>query len=441
MATIVPGLFGKSSADVAADTQKKIDEYLAVSRMRSGPGSGKRQLGASTGILLGQALKGLFDLKTPQEIEAIKNKDMNAYFNQLLDDETRKDPGKYYSLAAEVANKFGEYDKGNQLTEMALDKGADYQYKQSQIKNNELQGAKTQLEVNALKAEELGMVANGFLTAYDKATDDSTRDKVWNNVLTTLDKKGIDTTIPKELPMDQRSTYLQSLVDGSENSATRFKNTKLALDTKAKYDKMEQDAVFNKTRFDLMDQKMQLMATLQREGIASREKISLENAINGIDKQIRLLDVNYSWKSQSEASSKVGTKESDMNTRKYLSETVGLDDKDIPKALLDFNSVYKSNLDQKDMDPKSPNYLKPKYSPTEAFNMTQKLIESKVGKDKTWFGLGSKTTYDNTPTTSAKTTPVATDAPPVNLLKEGANTAFDNGQVWSLKDGKPIRVK
>jgi hypothetical protein len=90
------------------------------------------------------------------------------------------------------------------------------------------------------------------------------------------------------------------------------------------------------------------------------------------------------------------------------------------------------------MDPKSPNYLKPKYSSIEAFNMTQKLIESKVGKEKTWGGLGSKTTYSNPPTI----TPAAsTETPPVNLLKEGANTAFDNGQVWSLKDGKPIRVK
>lgn len=441
MATIVPGLFGRTSQEVAADTQKRIDDFLTISRMNRGPGSGKRQLGASSGILIGQALKGLFDLKSPEEIEAIKAKDMNAYFNQLLDDETRRDPGKYYSLAAEVANKFGEYDKGNKLTEMALDKGADYQYRQAQIKNQELENTKDQLQVNALKAEELGMVANGFLTTYNKATDDATRNKVWNNALTTLKNKGVDTTIPSELPMDQRSTYLQSLVDGSENSATRFKNTKLAVDTQVKYDKMEQDNKINAAKLELTNQKMDLMAMLTRERISSNEKIALENRLNGIDKQLKGLDISSAWRSQGEASSKVGTKESDMNTRKYLSETVGLDDKDIPKALLDFNSVYKSNLDQKDMDPKSPNYLKPKYSPIEAFNMTQKLIESKVGKEKTWLGLGSKTTYSNTPTTTTKQPSVSTDTPPVNLLKEGANTAFDNGQVWSLKDGKPIRVK
>lgn len=438
MATIVPGLFGKTSVDVEAETQKRIDDFLNVSRQRTGPGSGKRQLGASSGVLLGQLAKGLFGVKNAEEQAAAKNEDMAKYFNQVVDDETRKDPGKYYSLAAEVANKFGDYTRGDQLTQIALDKGADYQYKQSQIKNNVLEGTKKELEVNALKAEEIGMVANSFLTTYDKATDDTTRDKVWNNSLTTLKNKGIDTTIASELPTDQRSTYLQSLVDGSENSATRFKNTKLAVDMDFKNKKLQQEADYNGKKLDLMDQRMNLMAILQREGISSRERMNAENALNGLSKQLQLLDVNKSWTAQAEASSKVGTKESDMNTRKYLSETVGLDDKDIPKALLDFNTVYKTNLDQKDMDPKSPNYLKPKYSPIEAFNMTQKLVESKVGKEKTWGGLGSKTTYSNTPTT----TPAAsTETPPVNLLKEGANTAFDNGQVWSLKDGKPIRVK
>ena len=132
MATIVPGLFGKSSADVAAETQKRIDDFLNVSRQRTGPGSGKRQLGASSGVLLGQLAKGLFGIKNAEEQAAAKNEDMAKYFNQIVDDETRKDPGKYYSLAAEVANKFGDYTRGDQLTQIALDKGADYQYKQSQ---------------------------------------------------------------------------------------------------------------------------------------------------------------------------------------------------------------------------------------------------------------------------------------------------------------------
>ena len=33
------------------------------------------------------------------------------------------------------------------------------------------------------------------------------------------------------------------------------------------------------------------------------------------------------------------------------------------------------------------------------------------------------------------------DAPPANKLKEGINTTFKNGQVWTLQGGKPVRVR
>ena len=32
-------------------------------------------------------------------------------------------------------------------------------------------------------------------------------------------------------------------------------------------------------------------------------------------------------------------------------------------------------------------------------------------------------------------------SPPVSLLKEGVNTTFANGQVWTLQNGQPVQVK
>ncbi len=37
--------------------------------------------------------------------------------------------------------------------------------------------------------------------------------------------------------------------------------------------------------------------------------------------------------------------------------------------------------------------------------------------------------------------PTATNAPPANLLKEGIQTTFKNGQVWMLQNGQPVQVK
>ena len=39
------------------------------------------------------------------------------------------------------------------------------------------------------------------------------------------------------------------------------------------------------------------------------------------------------------------------------------------------------------------------------------------------------------------TSPAGTALPPISALKEGHETAFENGQVWTLKNGKPVQVK
>jgi hypothetical protein len=42
---------------------------------------------------------------------------------------------------------------------------------------------------------------------------------------------------------------------------------------------------------------------------------------------------------------------------------------------------------------------------------------------------------------SAKPAAAASSSPPVDLLKEGVETSFKNGQTWTLKNGKPTQVK
>ena len=37
--------------------------------------------------------------------------------------------------------------------------------------------------------------------------------------------------------------------------------------------------------------------------------------------------------------------------------------------------------------------------------------------------------------------PISNDAPPASLLKEGFGTPFENGQIWTLRNGQPVRVK
>ena len=48
---------------------------------------------------------------------------------------------------------------------------------------------------------------------------------------------------------------------------------------------------------------------------------------------------------------------------------------------------------------------------------------------------------ENFQTAPSNFSPAPVAAPPVNMLKEGHITTFDNGQQWLLKNGKPQKVK
>lgn len=56
-------------------------------------------------------------------------------------------------------------------------------------------------------------------------------------------------------------------------------------------------------------------------------------------------------------------------------------------------------------------------------------------------GIMPQNTPQQTPTPNrTKPNKRASNAPPINLLKEGVNTHFANGQTWTLKNGTPVQV-
>lgn len=66
------------------------------------------------------------------------------------------------------------------------------------------------------------------------------------------------------------------------------------------------------------------------------------------------------------------------------------------------------------------------------------LKDEKAGQVDRLKELLGKTTTKTTETTKATE---EAGSPPVNLLKEGIQTTFKNGQVWTLRGGKAVRIK
>jgi len=54
---------------------------------------------------------------------------------------------------------------------------------------------------------------------------------------------------------------------------------------------------------------------------------------------------------------------------------------------------------------------------------------------------GSVTGGASGPVAGKTGTPPQTPPPPTSLLKDGVNTTFKNGQVWTLQNGKAIQVQ
>lgn len=65
----------------------------------------------------------------------------------------------------------------------------------------------------------------------------------------------------------------------------------------------------------------------------------------------------------------------------------------------------------------------------------------KVRPDAAAPATSSPATPSAKPAPGGKPAAAPSSTPPINLLKEGVETSFKNGQTWTLKNGKPVQVK
>ena len=107
------------------------------------------------------------------------------------------------------------------------------------------------------------------------------------------------------------------------------------------------------------------------------------------------------------------------------------------------NALYGASL--------TPGETKAWEATTVDISMTPSMIERRMKERAALIEAKRKTTVenlgkanfnvDNFQAAPTNFSPDAIVAPPVNMLKEGHITTFDNGQQWLLKNGKPQKVK
>lgn len=303
MATIVPGLFGRTSQEVAADTQKRIDDFLTISRMNRGPGSGKRQLGASSGILIGQALKGLFDLKSPEEVQAIQNEDMAKYYNQVADEETRRDPYKAMSLAAEVAEKFGRDQDAVKLRAEAFKVGEEQKIRNLDLNIKQNQLVTSDLEVKNAKLEDASRYVRGALVQIENNKDPAKVSAILNTTLTNLSKLGSkDAEVALQLPQEEQINYLKAQVEMAQSTKddvneklkeAQISNTLLKTNLTNSYNlqELERKRTKDKNEIRIKDERTAIL----KENAANKTAENKKDALKFFDTKIKDLRKDNSF--------------------------------------------------------------------------------------------------------------------------------------------------
>lgn len=381
MATnIVPSLFGLTQQQVRqqqlAEDQQFAKDYMST---QSTPYARERAyLGATVGSGLVRGVASLFGLKTGAEQKASAMDEALKVATQGMSPEQRGNRALVMSKVADVLASNPNFQReafeatmqAAQFAKEDTEAAADVAYKQGLTEYYGMLKIDKVAEQESKKLERQGQVAFGALNSLNRSKDPANQTKIWENALDALKKQGLDVSTLKDLPWEERTNALESIVDSSETSATRVKAE--VAQTKADYNKLvlEERARHNQAIESLTEQKMVLQEKLTDEKISSAERLATINKVNGIQAQMDRLDKTNAWRTQGQFTSQIGTKEFDKNVKGYLREELGLGDKDIAKALPAFNAAYGKYLGEKNED----GY--PKYDNQTAMNLAKKEIES-----------------------------------------------------------------
>jgi acetolactate synthase small subunit len=392
MADIVNNLFGLPSNQVRLqeEQQRNLFGQQLASSYEDPTERGNAQRGAMLGNAIVNFGSRLFGLETPE----LKRATALESIMQQTQQEFGSDPVTLYPQLAKRLNAAGfsreamQVDQvGQEFKRNMLKEQSDIDYKQSMADYTDVLRANQEAALESKRLEQQGQVAYGALQAYKSITDPSGKERVWNTAIDALAKKGLDVESLRELPFEQREATLNSIVEGSDSSATRAKTEIAELTNAFKMQKLEQDTAMKQQANDLKAAIANLQAEVQKERIGSAREVALSKQIDTFGNQLKLLTIKEKNDTQAGYASLIGTKEFNKDIAAYLKNDVGLEDvNQIKTATNEFNTLYKNYLGQKDADGL------PKYDNVTALNMAKKDIESKVETKKGRF-FGSSTEY------------------------------------------------
>lgn len=427
---IVGTLFGPTPEELQKEERLLQQQYL----MNASRVSPSYSAGAGLGSFLGGLFNDITGRESPEVAKAKRVQQVLSGVTQELSDEDRANkPLVMSKVATAFANDPMLQQEAMQATLLSaqyakedLESKTNVAYKDALIKSAEE-------SVDRKNISTAYNVGQGLKALLNSNVDPEKFDMAFNSSVEKLKKKGIDTSFLEQADNIEDKVagvdYLISL-GTSEKGRT-------SADIAAQKAGVQERLLQYKKIIDDEKLKMQKYGIDSREGIAAKGRIAaMERAIvtaNGANTRLEATEKNiFTRERLAERRSEVQSLDTEFQTKldiKMLSEDFGLPIKDATTSVKNYQAKVKDYLNMKD-----PDGL-PLYSVAKAQDMARQEFASGIKPAKGFFG---KPSYEKGTT---ETPVVASDAPPANLLSEGKQTTFKNGQVWTLKNGKQTRVK
>ena len=342
--SVVGSLFGPSPEDLRRE-RMQTDAIMSQNAARISPYYGA---GYNVGMALGRGVEALFGLQDPSMKRATAMSQALQVAQESLPAEQRGSKAALFSKVAEVLGESPDFQReALEAQVMAKDFGMEEESKAITMEYNKALTARQNIEIEQEKRDQQGSVAYGAMKALDKAKDPAAQTKIWENTLTALGQKGLDLEVVKDLPWEERKTFLESVVDSSMTGKERLAQDKLQAEMQFKLSEQARKEAHDRMMANIAERRDEMRWQISQAQIAGADRralFNLEAQAKKLDDSLLKMQEGFRLETRKTAVNKVGLTESNKSVRSYIAENYDIDPKEAAKNVEVANNYIRANL-------------------------------------------------------------------------------------------------
>lgn len=437
MADIVGSLFGLSVPELQAQRRQRMldeNEQFALMQAKNSPAPGMTYNQAMLGRSLGQAIGGaLFGVQDPM-IERART--VEGVLKGVMDSLTPEERNSKASVFSKLSEAFAKNPATQKEAVQAAMQASQFANEEENSRvNRSYKEALTATSLDAQERKNIGLAYNAGYALKSLLNSNVSPEKfsmAFKAQVEKLKAKGIDTTFLEQAQDPEEQVAAVDYLIGLGTSEKTRSSDNIA----------EKRAQISDRLLSYRREKDKIEQQLKEKGLDIKVSEGLKNRLASMDRAIvtatgvsdRLASTEknlYTREQLSSRAKEIETLDTELQTQldiKSLQADFELPMGEAKVAVKDYQSKLKDILNEKDSEGA------PLYSLTKARELAKQYVASGINKPS---GMFSKPSF-KAPASEAK---VELPAEAKKLLKEGLKTTFGNGQVWTLSNGKPTRLK